>query len=325
MKKTLALLLASAILPAIGPIATAHAEDAFPSRPVRMIVPYPPGGGGDILARSMANAFSKITGQAMVVENRSGASGMVGAGACKNAAPDGYTYCIPVSDVMAINPHIFKTLPYDAERDFIAVAPVATVVLAIVANGTVPVSNLKELAAWSNQNKAQANFATWGVGSAAHLVMTQFNHDFKGSLTAVPYPGVPQMLQATLNNESSATLLFYGPIAPYIASGKLKPLAILGDKRYSAMPDVPTVNEEGFKFTPTVYYGVYAPKGTPAPMLARMSELVRAAAADPEVLKTMTAQGFAPLTESTPAFSERVAKDRAAWAPVAKSLNLQLD
>lgn len=322
MKRTLALLLACASFAAVG---LASAQDTFPSKPVKMIVPYPAGGGGDILSRAIAQAFQKATGRPLVIENRAGASGMVGAGACKSAAPDGYTYCMPVSDVMAINPHIFKNVPYDVDRDFTVVAPIATVVLVILANGGVPANNLKELAAWSQANKDKANFATWGIGSAAHLMLTQFNKSLSGNLTNVPYPGVPQMLQASLSGDASATLLFYGPVAQHIASGKLKPLAVLGSNRYSALPKVPTVIEEGFNFTPTVYYGVYAPAGTPTPIVTRMNELLTAAAADPDVLKTMNAQGFAPLVESNQAFAQRVARDRATWAPIAKSLNLALD
>ena len=322
MKKALTLLLASTCL-SLGNFATA--QEAFPSRPVKMIVPYPAGGGGDILSRTMAQAFQKATGRPMVVENRPGANGMVGAAACKSAMPDGYTYCIPVSDVMAINPHVYKSVPYDVNRDFIVVAPVATVVLVFIANSAIPAKNLKELADWSRGNKEKANFATWGIGSAAHLTLTQFNKSLNGSLTNVPYPGVPGMLQAVLNGDASATLLFYGPIAQHIASGKLTPLAVLGNERYPALPNVQTVNEEGFNFTPTVYYGVYAPAGTSAPIVARMSQLLTAAAADPEVLKTMNAQGFAPLVESPQAFAQRVARDRDTWAPIAKSLNLALE
>lgn len=322
MNKVLTAVLAGACL-TLGTVAAA--QEVFPSRPVKMIVPYPAGGGGDILARAMSQAFQKATGRPLVIENRPGASGMVGAAACKGAVPDGYTYCIPVSDVMAINPHVFKSVPYDAGKDFAVVAPIATVVLAFVANSAVPAGSLKELAAWSQVNKSKANFATWGVGSAAHLVLTQYNKSLNGNLTNVPYPGVPGMLQAVLSGDASVTLLFYGPIAPHIAAGKLKPLAILGSQRYPALPNVPTVSEEGFNFTPTVYYGVYAPAATPAPIVASMGQLLTAAAADPEVLKTMNAQGFAPLVESTQAFAQRVARDRATWAPIAKSLNLALD
>ena len=303
----------------------ALAQDSFPSRPVKMIVPYPAGGGGDILARALADVFQKATGQQMVIENRAGASGMIGGGACKSAPPDGYTYCLPVSDVMAINPHIFKKLPYDAERDFVVVAPIATVVLAFVANSSVPAGSLKELAAWSQANPQKANFATWGVGSAAHLTLSQLNKSMGGNLTNVPYSGVPTMLQATLSADAAATLLFYGPIAQFINQGKLKPLAVLAGERYPALPNVPTVSEAGFAFTPTVYYGVYAPAGTPPAIVARMNQLLTAAAADPAVLKTMSTQGFAPLVESPKAFADRVARDRATWGPIAKSLNLSLE
>lgn len=322
MKRVLVVLSALAAL-VVGPVS--FAQEAFPSRAVRMIVPYPAGGGGDILARALAEVFRQKTGQPMVIENRAGASGMIGAAACRNAPPDGYTYCLPVSDVMAINPHIFKQVPYDAQRDFAVVAPIATVVLAFVVNSEVPATNLKELAAWSRANKDKANFATWGNGSAAHLTLTQFNRLMGGSLTNVPYPGVPQMLQATLSGDAAVTLLFYGPISAYIKSGRMRPLAILGTERYPALSTVPTVIEQGFEFSPTVYYGAYAPAGTPPAIVERMGQLLREAAAHPDVLKTMEAQGFAPLVESAQAFTARVARDRDTWAPIARSLNLALD
>lgn len=322
MEKCLSVLIAGACLTLTQ---TAVAEEAFPARAVKMIVPYPPGGGGDILARALGEAFARSTGQPMIVENKAGASGMIGTAACKNAAPDGYTYCLPVSDVMAILPKVFKKVAYDAERDFAVVAPVATVVLAFVANSNVPANNLKELADWSRTAKDKANWATWGVGSSAQLVMGQFNQSLHGSLTDIPYTGVPQMMQALLSGEAAATLLFYGPIKPYIESGRFKALAILGSERYAAMPNVPTVNEQGMNFAPTVYYGVYAPAATPAPILERMNRLITKAAADPEVRKTMAAQGFAPLAESPKAFSERLARDREIWGGIAKSLKISLE
>ncbi|MGE4369650.1 MAG: Bug family tripartite tricarboxylate transporter substrate binding protein [Burkholderiaceae bacterium] len=322
MKKLFTAVLAGVCL-TVGSVAAA--QGAFPERAVKMIVPYPAGGGGDILARSIAEVFQKMTGKAMVVENRAGANGMIGASACKSAPADGYTYCLPVSDVMAINPHIYKKVPYDVERDFTVVSPIATVVLAFVANSNVPAKSLKELAAWSAANKATANFATWGVGSAAHLALAQFNQSMGGSLTNVPYAGVPQMLQATLSGDASATLLFYGPIAQYVKEGKLTPLAVLASSRYPALPEVPTVSEAGFNFTPTVYYGVYAPVGVPPAIVSRMNQLLTEAVKDPAVQKIMNAAGFTPLNESNEAFSKRVVDDREAWGRVAKSLNLSLE
>lgn len=305
--------------------ALVSAQDGFPSRPVKMIVPYPAGGGGDILARAIADVFQKNTGQPMIIENKAGANGMVGAAACKSAPPDGYTYCLPVSDVMAINPHIYKKVPYDVERDFTVVTSVATVVLAIVTNSSVPAKDLRELASWSQVNSQKANFATWGIGSAAHLMLAQFNKSMSGNFTNVPYTGVPQMLQATLAGDAASTLLFFGPIAQFINDGKLRPLAVLANERYSAMPNVPTVSEAGFSFTPTVYYGVYAPVATPPSIVAKMGQLISQATSDPAVLKTMNAAGFTPLNESPKAFGERVVRDRAAWGPVAKSLGLALE
>lgn len=303
----------------------ALAQDTYPARPVKMIVPYPPGGATDILARAVAEAFQRSVGKAMVVENRPGAAGTIGSTACKNAPPDGYTYCLFVSDALAINPNIYKTLPYDPDKDFAVVATLGTLALVFATNSSVPANNLKEFAAWSQANKAKANFASWGVGSAAHLTAAQFNDSMKASVTHVPYQGIPQMIQATITGDVAATLLFYGPMEQHIKAGKLKPLAVMTDKRFPALPDVPTAAEAGFNFKPTLHYGVFTPVGTPAPVLARMQQLVTAAAADPAVLNTMKVAGFIPLVESPQAFSERMARDRKDWGAITKSLNLALE
>lgn len=301
------------------------AQDDFPSRPVKMIVPYPAGGGGDILARALGDAFTKATGQAMVIENRAGASGMVGTTACKSAPADGYTYCLPISDVMSINPHVFKKVAYDPEKDFAIVAPVATVVGVLAVNSSVPVHNLKELVAYSQANKTKANWATWGVGSSAHLLMAQLNSGMGASLTDVPYPGIPQMIQAMLSGDAIGAMMLYGPLAQHIDSGKLRPLAVLGDQRFPPLPNVPTANEQGLNFSPTLFYGVFAPAATNAAIVEKMNRLVTQAAQDPAVQKTMALQGFTPLTEPRAAFAQRLSKDRQAWGTVAKRLNLQLD
>lgn len=261
----------------------------------------------------------------MVIENRGGASGMLGAAACKNAPPDGYTYCLPIADVMSINPHVFKKVPYDVERDFAVVAPVATVVGVVAVNASIPVHNLSELAAYSQANKSKANWATWGVGTSAHLFMAQLNTGAGTALTDVPFAGIPQMVQSMLGGDSIGAMMLYGPMAQHIDSGKFRAIAILGDQRFPTLPNVPTANEQGLNFSATLFYGVFAPSGTSPAIVERMNKLVTQAASDPSVLKTMAAQGFVPLVEPRAPFAQRLAKDRDVWGTVAKRLNLSLD
>lgn len=302
-----------------------HAQDNFPTKPIRMIVVYPAGGGADILSRTMADAVGKAAGQPMVVENRPGANGMVGAAACKNAAPDGYTYCIVLSDVLTINPFIHKSVPYDAERDLLPVASIATVVGVFVAPAAVPANTIKELGSYSLAQKGKVNWGSWGAGSSAHAVMAHMNRTLPGDLVHVPYQGVPQLINAMLTKEIESTMILYGPMAQHLQSGKLKALGVLSDKRLPQLPNVPTLAEQGVSFNSPLWYGVFAPAGTPAPVVEKMNGIFNKALADPAVLKTLEVQGFTPLADTPRGFGQRIARDRTVWGPIAKSLNLSLE
>lgn len=322
LRKTLSLLAAAAAV-AFG--ATATAQDNFPSKPIRMIVVYPAGGGADILARTLGDAMNKITGQPMVVDNRGGANGMIGASACKNAAPDGYTYCMVLSDVVTINQFIHKSVPYDVEKDFAPVASVAAAPAVIVVNSAVPATNLKELAAYTQGNKGKANWASYGVGSASHILMEYLNKSSNSAFTHVPYSGAPQAINAFLSQEAAAGISAYGLVAQHLASGKVKAVGIFGEKRMAQLPNVPTAVEQGVNFPTTLWYGVFAPSATPKATVEKMSELIIKSMADPAFVKLLDTFGLTPLGERPAVFGQRVTRDIGVWGPVAKSLNLGLE
>jgi len=303
----------------------ASAQDAFPSKPIKMLVVYPPGGGGDILARTLSEAVSKLAGQPMVVENRPGAGGMIGTAACKNAAADGYTYCMVLSDIVTINHHIFKKVPYDVDRDLRPVASIASVPVVVFVNKSNPANNMRDFAAYSRQNKGKVNWASWGMGTSAHIFMAHYNKAQDADFTHVPYQGVPQILNAVLSNEVDSSMVLYGPLAQYLEKGEIKPIGVLAEKRLKQLPNVPTVNEQGLNFSPTLWYGIFAPAATPNAIVERMNSIFNTAMADPAVAKFLDGQGFSPLPDSPKGFGERVKKDRDGWGPVAKSLNLALD
>lgn len=323
MKRLFRTVLAAAAL-ACGAAATA--QDNFPSKPIRMIVVYPAGGGADLLARTLGESMARQPGgQPLVVENRAGASGMIGTTACKNAAPDGYTYCLVLSDVVTINPHLFKKIQYDAEKDLVPVAGLADFAVAIVANSSVPAKDLKELAVYSRANKDKVNWGSFGVGSSSHLMQAQFNKSLGGSLTHVPYLGVPQLVTALMSKEIDVSFLIYGQVSQYLDKGQMKALAVMGSRRVPMLPDVPTFVEQGMNFTPVLWYGIFAPTGVPAPTVERMNRLVNQSLSDPAVRKVLDAQGFFASPDTPAAFRERVGRDRTAWGPIARSLNLSLD
>jgi len=303
----------------------AAGQDVYPSRPIKMIVAYPAGGGADILARTLSETVGKLAGQQMVVENRPGASGMIGASACKNALPDGYTLCLLISDALTVNPYIFKKVPYDADKDLSPVASVAEVVAVFAVNGDTPVANLKDLSAYSKAQGGKVNWGTWGVGSAAHLLMAHMNNSSGAALYHVPYQGVPQIMSALMSKDIAGTMLVYGPMAQHLQSGKLKPLAVLSNTRLPQLPHVPTVNEQGLNFASSLWYGVFAPSATPRPFIEKANGIINKALADPTVLQTLNLQGFIPLPGSSQSFAARIAKDKTVWSPIAKGLNLALD
>jgi len=301
------------------------AQGSFPEKPIRIMVVYPPGGGGDILARTLTKSLAQHSGQNIIVENRPGAGGMIGTTACKNAAPDGYTYCMVLSDVVSINPHIFKNMTYDAVNDLVPVASVADVPVVFVTHKGIPSTNLKEFAQYTVEKKGEINWASWGIGTSAHLVMAHINNELNADLVHIPYQGVPQITTAMLNQEVAASMILYGPLAQHLENGSLKPLAVLSSKRHPRLPDVPTANEQGLNFAPTVWYGLFAPIQTPMPIVERMNEIVNQAMAEPEVTQAFASQGLVPLPLSQKEFASLVENDRNGWAPVAKSLNLALD
>ena len=316
---------AACVLTALMWSSLAPAQPTYPSRPVHMIVVYPAGGGADLLARTLGETIQRQTGQPLVVENRAGASGMIGTTACKNAPPDGYTFCLVLSDVVTINPHLFKNIAYDVDKDLVPVASLAETGSVVVVGSTVPAKNLRELADYSNANKDKANWGSFGVGSSSHLMLEVFNKSLGASLTHVPYRGVPQLVTALLTREVDVSILVYGQVSQYLAKGEMKVLASTGARRLPQIPDVPSVAEQGLNSAPVNWYGVFAPTGTPAEVVARMNQLLNESLADPTVRKLLDVQGFFPVPDTPAGFGERVKKDRESWRPVARALNLSLD
>lgn len=302
-----------------------HGSDAYPSKPIRMIVVYPPGGGADVLSRTLGEVVSRLSGQPFIVENRAGANGMIGTAACKNSPADGYTFCMVISDAVTVNPYIYSKVPYDVDKDLAPVASIATVVGVFAVNSSLPATNLKELAAYSAANSGKVNFGTWGVGSAAHLVMAELNRSMGSSLVNVPYQGVPQIVNALLAREVDSTMIFYGPLAQHFQGGKLRPIAVLSEKRLPQLPDVQTTQEQGFGLASTLWYGVFAPAKTAPQQVKQFNELLNKALADPTVVKTLDVQGLLPLADTPEGFAQRIAQGRKAWGEVARSLKLSLD
>lgn len=319
MKALLALAIAACSL-------TAQAQADFSQKPIRIIVPYPTGGAADAISRSLGQILTKKLNQVIVVDNKGGASGMIGAAACKNAPADGYNYCMLFSDIVAINPFVFKRIAYDVQKDFVPVIHVVNVDGVIVAPTSLPANNLKEFAAYAKSNPGKLNWASIGVASSPHLVLEKVNKSMGLDVKHIPYQGGGPVTAAMLANQVDVTMSGYGLVAPFIKAGTMKALGALGAKRSPLIPDIPTLVEQGVDFTGQIWLGLFAPTGTPAPQIEAVNKAVNEILADPTyVQQYLTPGGYAPTGGNPRALADRVKSDQQQWGDLARSLNLALD
>lgn len=294
-------------------------------KPIRIVVPFGAGGSSDSIARIIGKALETSAKRPVVVENKAGASGMIGAASCKAAAPDGSTLCLFLADIVTIHPWVFKRLPYDAEKDFVPVAFLGDPEIGIMVPSSHPARSLAELVAHSKANPGKVNWASYGVGTASHLMLDKINRTFNAGITHVPYKSVPEINAALLSNQVDVSYMGWGNYAQFVQAGKMRTIAVVGSKRARSMPDVPTLAEQGVDFRPIPWFGFFAPAGTPPAIVERFNKQVNEALADPVVLKQVTDQGYFPQSLSPAAFADMVRRDRVVWGEVAKGLNLNLE
>src|SRR5512138_1626172 len=277
----------------------AAAQDNYPSRPVRFILPFPPGGGTDILGRLVAERLSAGLGQPVVTENRGGAGGNVGAEAAAHSAPDGYTIVL-VAPSLAISPSLYSKLNYDPVKDFAPISLVATVPNVMITNPSVEAKNLQEFIALARSKPGEMNFGSGGSGTSNHLAGELFNIVTGAKLIHVPYKGVNLAMQDVLSGRVQLVFIGIPAALPHIKSGRLRALAVVAPQRSPALPEVPTAAEAGLKdFEVTTWYGVLAPAGTPRPIVTRLNAELGKIMHTPDVKERLAGLATDPLT-STP-------------------------
>jgi len=303
----------------------ASAQDSYPSRPVRFILPFPPGGGTDILGRLISERLSANLGQPVVVENRGGAGGNVGAEAAARSSPDGYTIvlCAPS---LAISPTLYSKLNYDPVKDFAPISLVATVPNVMVTHPSVQAQTLEEFIVLARSRPGAMNFGSGGSGTSNHLAGELFNIVTGTKLVHIPYKGVNLAMQGLLAEQVHLVFIGVPPAAPHIKAGRLRALALVTPQRSSALPEVPTVAEAGLKdFEVTTWYGVLAPAGTPRPIVMRLNaELVKIMHA-PDTKERLAGMATDPLTSTPEEFAAYLKQEIAKWGDVVRRANLKAD
>src|SRR5256712_9461509 len=304
--------------------APAQAPAAWPSKPLRLVLPFPPGGGTDILGRLIGERLASSLGQPVIVENRGGAGGNVGAEAAAKSAPDGYTLVLAAPS-LAISPSLYSKLNYDPLRDFAPVSLVATVPNVIVTQSALA-PTLQEFIALAKAKPGGMNFGSGGSGTSNHLAGELFNLVTGTKLVHVPYKGVNLAMNDVLAGAIHLVVIGLPAAAPHIKSGRLRALAVIAPQRLPALPEVPTVAEAGLPdFEVTTWYGVLAPAGTPRPIVPRLhGELVKILYS-PDMKDKLSAIGTDPVTSTPEEFAAYLRQETAKWADVVRRAGLKAD
>jgi len=302
---------------------TAVAQD-YPSKPLRAIVPFAPGGVVDTVARQVASKMSESMGQQVVVDNRAGASGSIGTALAAKAPRDGYTILFAF-DTHAVNPHIYKNLAFDTLKDFEPVSLVVKIPLAIAAAANVPASNLRELVALAKANPGKYSYASVGAGSSGHLAAEQLKLLSGIELVHVPYKGGGPAVADLLGGQIPFAFLAAGVVTQHIRSGKLKGLALTSAQRSAALPNVPTTAEEGFpQFDSGAWVGVVVPAGTPAVVVARLNTEVVKAVRDPAVSGKLSDQTMVVVASTPAQLDEFIRAEHDKWGRLIREAKLNL-
>lgn len=301
------------------------AAQQYPAKPLRMVIPYPPGGTSDFVGRVIAAKLSELLGQTIVVDNKAGAASVIGTLAVAQAAPDGYTILLAAPE-FTLNPSLQAKPPYDPMKDFSAVALVASYPHVIVGSPGVPAESAKALIALAKEKPNELYFASGGNGASNHVSAEWFMYSAGIKMTHVPYKGNGPAITDLLADRVQILFTSISPVEQYLKAGKLKAVAVTGPKRLAALPNVPTVSENGIPgYDFTTWYGVLAPAATPAPIVNRLNAELRRAMQSPEVRDKLAAMGADLSVGSADDFAELLRSELVRWTRLVKETGLKVD
>jgi tripartite-type tricarboxylate transporter receptor subunit TctC len=317
MRRILATLVLLAAMP------WAHAQ-SWPTKPVKIIVPFPAGGPTDVLTRVLGDKLAQALGQPVVIENKPGAGGSIGADLAAKSAPDGYTLVMATGSTHSVGPHLNPRLPYDPQKDFTPVIYVGYATNVLLVSPKLGVGNVRELIELAKKDPGKLNYATSGIGSVAHLTSEMFAAMAGIKLTHVPYKGTQQSITDIVSGQ--VAMLFDNTLTgkPHVDQGRLKGLAVSSRKRSAVMPDIPTIDESGLPgFDSWNWFGIFGPANVPQPVVQRVNAEMNKVLADPAVKERFVSLGF-EITGGTPAeFAAVVESESRRWAKVIRDANIK--
>ncbi|HET9902246.1 MAG TPA: tripartite tricarboxylate transporter substrate binding protein [Xanthobacteraceae bacterium] len=314
-----------ALVAALAPAAPAAAQD-YPVRPVTLVVPFPPGGGVDVMARIVAEKLSSALGQQVVVDNRVGAGGVVGTRLVARAAPDGYTLLLGHSGTMAINPTLYKNAGYDPRKDFAPIGLIATMPVALLAHPRFAPKTVAEVIAYAKQNPGRLSFGTSAVGTGSYMTAELFKAAAGLDMTLIPYRGTAPLMNDLLGGHVPVAFGVLPQAMSNLESGALRAIAVTGAKRFSLLPDVPTVAESGLPgFEAVLYYGLLAPAGTPKPIVERLNAELNRAVSTEAVKSRINAEGGDATTGTPEEHAATLDRDETKWGALVKKLGLKVE
>jgi tripartite-type tricarboxylate transporter receptor subunit TctC len=309
----------------VGFFTTASAQ-TYPDRPIRMIAPFPAGGLADILARAVSDELTKALGQPIIVENRAGAGGNIGADAAAKSTPDGYTLLMTSAGILTANQFLYAKMPFDAETAFAPVSNVAEMPMLLVVNPKVEAKTVQEFLTLARAQPNKLNFGSPGIGTTGHLGLAVLMHAGNVKLTHVPYRGAAPAITDLIGGQIEGVVDNPPTVLAHIAEGKLRPLAIAGKQRLAQLPEVPTAAEAGLpSFEASSWFGVVVPAGTPPAIVARLHQEIAKALRLPAMQERFAKSGAQLLGNSPEEFAQQIRDDRTKWGEIIRAANIKAE
>lgn len=304
------------------PALPAFAADAYPQKPIRLVVPFAPGGGTDLLARAVSDRLTQVLGVSVIIDNRAGAGSTIGTAMVARAAPDGYTYLF-TSASYTFSPNFYRDLPYDPVKDFKPITMFGSLPNVLVVHPSMPVKSLKELLALARKRPGEIHYGSAGRGSNVHLTTELFLYMAKIKMAQVPYKGMGPAQIGLVSGEVQVLMPAFQSIYPFVKSGQVRALAVTTKQRSPLLPQLPTMDEAGVPgYDKAAWFGLFAPAAVPGPVIDRMYQAVARVLTDPEIVKRLAAEGAVARGQSPAEFDAFVREELVAWAKLIREMKL---